>query len=153
MRFLYFDRITEVESGKRVSGVKTFPLSEAYLKGHFTRVPLIPGSILIEAMAQIAGWLIVYTHKCETACVISLINNVKVPIDLRAGTTVNIHGEMLETDKRWSRCRAWVERDGETIASAERFLFPHFKEPYPKEITQRFRNLGWLEPRWDWEAS
>ncbi len=153
MRFLYFDRITEVESGKRVRGVKTFPLSEAYLKGHFSRRPLVPGSIQIEAMAQITGWLVVYTHRCETSCVISLIDDIKVPTDLRAGTTVEIEGEIMNTNEQASLCRAWVELEGERIASAERFVFPHFKEPDPEGLARRFRDMGWLEPRWDWGAS
>jgi 3-hydroxyacyl-[acyl-carrier-protein] dehydratase len=152
MRFLYFDRIIEIESGKRIRAVKTFPLSEAYLKKHFSRAPLIPGSILVEAMSQITGWLVVYTHKCETSCVISLINNLEVPADLRAGATVELHGEIVETDRRWSNCRAWVERDGERIASAERFVFPHFKEKYPEEVANFYRDIGWIEPRWDWET-
>ncbi|MEE9240835.1 MAG: hypothetical protein V3U53_06580, partial [bacterium] len=126
IRFLYFDRIIEFEPGKKVSGRKTFPLSEAYLKGHFSRKPLIPGSILIEAMAQITGWLVVCTYQCETSCVISLINDVEVPADLPPGTTVDIHGEIVDTNRKGSLCRAHVEKDGETIASAGRFIFPHF---------------------------
>ncbi len=153
MRFLYIDRITELESGKRIRAVKTFPLSEAYLKGHFSRAPLVPGTILIEAMSQITGWLVVYTSRCETACAISLINNLRVPADLRAGTTVELNGEIVDSGKRWSECRAWVERDGETIASAERFVFPHFEEQNPAETAQLYRDIGWIEPRWDWETA
>lgn len=142
-----------MEPGKRVRGMKTFPLSEAYFKGHFTRQPVVPGSILIEAMAQITGWLVVCTYRCETSCVISIINDVKVPADLRPGSTVEIEGEIMDTNRRASLCRARVEKDGEVIAEGERFLFPHFKEPQPEVLTQRFRECGWLEPQWDWEAS
>jgi len=153
LRYLYIDRVTEIESGKRICGVKTFPLSEAYFKGHFSKAPLVPGSILIEAMSQITGWLVVYTHRCETFCAISMIQNATLPTDLRTGTTVELHGELMDTDKNWSHCRAWVERDGERIASADRFLFPHFKEQRPEETAQFYRDIGWLEPRWDWRAS
>ncbi len=104
-------------------------------------------------MAQITGWLVVCTYRCETSCVISLINNVKVPADLRPGATVEIHGEIIDTNKKGSLCRAHVENEGETIASAERFIFPHFKEPDPEKLARRFRDTGWLEPQWDWEAS
>jgi hypothetical protein len=104
-------------------------------------------------MAQITGWLVVCTYRCETSCVISLINDVKVPADLRPGTTVDIHGEMMDTNKQGSLCRAYVELEGEIIASADRFIFPHFKEPNPEMLAQRFRDTGWLEPQWDWEAS
>jgi 3-hydroxyacyl-[acyl-carrier-protein] dehydratase len=153
LRFLYFDRVSELESGKRICAVKTFPLSEAYLQGHFSRSPVIPGSILIEAMSQITGWLVVYSSRCETACMISLIRNVVVPTDLRPGTTVELHGEIVDSNKRWSNCRAWVERDGDRIASADQFLFPHFQDKSPADTARHYREIGWIEPRWDWEAS
>ena len=71
MRFLFFDQIREMVRGERVVGVKTFPLSEAYLNAHFNRAPIVPGSILIEAMAQITGWLVIYTYDFKISCVIS----------------------------------------------------------------------------------
>lgn len=153
MRFIYIDRVTEIESGKRICGVKTFPLSEAYLKGHYSKAPLIPGSILIEAMSQITGWLVVYTYRCEIFCAISMIRNARLPTDLRAGAMVELHGELVDTSKNWSQCRAWVKREGKEIASAERLLFPHFKEKSPDETIQSYRNVGWIEPQWDWEVS
>ena len=104
-------------------------------------------------MAQNTGWLVVCTYQCETSCVISLINDVEVPADLPPGTTVDIHGEIIDTNRKGSLCRAHVEKDGETIASAGRFIFPHFKEPNPEMLAQRFRDSGWLEPQWDWGAS
>ncbi len=104
-------------------------------------------------MAQITGWLVVRTYQCEMSCVISLINDVKVPSDLGPGTTVDLHGEIIDTNKRASLCRARVELDGETIASADRFIFAHFKEPDPERLAQQFRDNGWLDPQWDWKAS
>ena len=78
LRFLFFDQIKEVVRGERIVGVKTFPLTEAYLNSHFSRAPRVPGSVLIEAMAQITGWLVVYTHDFRTSCVISLIDDAEV---------------------------------------------------------------------------
>jgi len=153
LRFLYFDRLLEVERGVRIRGVKTFPLSEAYFKGHFSRAPVVPGTVLIEAMAQITGWLVVYSHGFETSCVISLIDDVTVPADLRPGATVEIEGRIVDTNKQGSLCAASVEQGGETIARAGRFIFPHFPSEDPDGLRQRFRDYGWLEPRWDGEAS
>lgn len=103
-------------------------------------------------MAQVTGSLVVCTYRCETSCVISLINNVKVPADLRPGASVEIHGEIVDTNKQASLCRSHIENEGEIIASAERLIFVHFQEPNPENLTRRFRETGWLEPRWDWEV-
>ncbi len=145
MRFLYIDRMTRVERGKSISGTKTFPLSEAYLKGHFSKAPLIPGSLLIEAMAQIAGWLVVYSYDFKTSCVISIMEEVRVPAGLRPGAAVQVHGEMTDTNRRGSLCRAWVEQDGETIAEGGRLVFSHFKTKDPAWLIQQFRCHGWLD--------
>ena len=144
MRFLFFDRIKEVVRGERIVGVKTFPLTEAYLNAHFSRAPRVPGSVLIEAMAQITGWLVVYTHDFKTSCVISLIDDAEVTSDLRPGVTVEIHGEIVDTNERASLCRARVEKDGAPVARAERFVYPHFPNDDPEGLKERFRNYGWL---------
>ena len=144
MRFLFFDQIKEVVRGERIVGVKTFPLTEAYLTGHFSRAPRVPGSVLIEAMAQIAGWLVVYTHDFRTSCVISLIDDAEVTSDLRPGVTVEIHGEIIDTNERASLCRARIEKDGAPVARAERFVYPHFPNDDPEGLRERFRNYGWL---------
>ncbi|MCY3825682.1 MAG: FabA/FabZ family ACP-dehydratase [Nitrospinae bacterium] len=144
MRFLFFDQIKEVVRGERIVGVKTFPLSEAYLSGHFSRAPRVPGSVLIEAMAQITGWLVVYTYDFRTSCVISLIDDAEVTSDLRPGVSVEIHGEMIDTNERASLCRARIEKDGVVVARAERFVYPHFPNDDPEGLKERFRNYGWL---------
>ncbi len=130
--------------GERIVGVKTFPLTEAYLNAHFSRVPRVPGSILIEAMAQITGWLVIYTYDFKTSCVISLIDDVEVASDLRPGITLEIHGEIIDTNERASLCRARIEKDGVSVARAERFVYPHFPNDDPEGLKERFRRYGWL---------
>ncbi len=144
MRFLFFDQIKEVVRGERIVGVKTFPLSEAYLNAHFRRAPRVPGSVLIEAMAQITGWLVVYTYDFKTSCVISLIDDVEVASDLRPGVSLEIHGEIIDTNERASLCRARIEKDGVPVAKAERFVYPHFPNDDPEGLKERFRSYGWL---------
>lgn len=144
MRFLLFDRIKEAAHGERVVGLKTFPLSEACLSAHFRRAPRVPGAMLIEAMAQIAGWLVVYTHDFKTSCVISLIEDVEVASDLPPGAALEIHGEMIDTNRQASLCRARVEKDGVVVARAGRFIYPHFPNDDPEGLRERFRRCGWL---------
>ena len=144
MRFLYIDRIKEMVRGERIVGVKTFPLSEAYLNAHFRRAPRVPGSIHIEAMAQITGWLVICTYDFKTSCVISLIDGVEVVSDLRPGASVEIHGEIIDTNERASLCRARIEKDGVPVARAERFVYPHFPNDDPDGLKERFKSYGWL---------
>ncbi|HHL40712.1 MAG TPA: beta-hydroxyacyl-ACP dehydratase [Deltaproteobacteria bacterium] len=57
MRYLLVDRIVEAEAGRSIKGVKNVAMSEDFLEFHFPENPILPGVMLIEAMAQLAGWL------------------------------------------------------------------------------------------------
>jgi len=53
--FLLVDRIIEMEEGKRVVGIKNVTINEPFFQGHFPGHPIMPGVLIIEAMAQVGG--------------------------------------------------------------------------------------------------
>ena len=55
--FLLVDRITELEPGKRIVGLKNVTINEPFFQGHFPDNPIMPGVLIIEAMAQEGGVL------------------------------------------------------------------------------------------------
>jgi len=55
--FLLVDRIVEVELGKRIVGIKNVTYNEPFFPGHFPGRPIMPGVLIVEAMAQTAGVL------------------------------------------------------------------------------------------------
>ena len=57
MRYLLVDRILEWQAGERILGLKSVTMSEDFLEFHFPRNPIMPGVLLLEALAQLAGWL------------------------------------------------------------------------------------------------
>jgi len=58
MRWIWIDTIVEFESGRCASAIKNITLSEDHLHDHFPGYPVMPGSLMIEGMAQIAGILV-----------------------------------------------------------------------------------------------
>src|ERR1700693_5157998 len=56
--FLLVDRITELEPNKRIVGLKNVTINEPFFQGHFPGMPVMPGVLIIECMAQVAGVLI-----------------------------------------------------------------------------------------------
>ncbi len=56
--FLLVDRIIEMEPGKRIVGIKNVTYNEPFFQGHFPGRPIMPGVLILEAMAQTAGVLV-----------------------------------------------------------------------------------------------
>jgi 3-hydroxyacyl-[acyl-carrier-protein] dehydratase len=142
MRFLLFDRITKLEPGKRIEGVKCVTLTEEYLRGHFDRTPMVPGALMIEAMIQLLAWCAIVTHDFEHSLVLSILEDVTVPADLRPGHRVDLFGELTGTNPRGSMGRCWAEIHGERIASVGRVLYAHVPNVDPDQLRERFRAYG-----------
>lgn len=53
--FLLVDRILEIEEGKRAKGVKNVTINEPFFQGHFPQNPVMPGVLIVEAMAQVGA--------------------------------------------------------------------------------------------------
>jgi 3-hydroxyacyl-[acyl-carrier-protein] dehydratase len=145
MRFLFYDRVTGIEKGKSITGIKTFALSEEFLKKHFSRVALVPGVILIETMAQLLGWLIMYSHDFSLAAIMTLIENVTVSSHLRPGFKAEVHAEIISTSKRDSLGRAHIYSEGELIASMNRIIYSHFHKIEPEELKDKFQYYSGLK--------
>ncbi|MDI6703980.1 MAG: 3-hydroxyacyl-ACP dehydratase FabZ [bacterium] len=76
--FLFVDEIREIEIGKRIVGIKNVTLNEPYFQGHFPGRPIMPGVLIVEALAQTGGVLLLSEEKNRGKFVYFVgIDNVK----------------------------------------------------------------------------
>ncbi len=64
--FLFVDHVVSVEADKRIAGIKKITGDEFFFKGHFPGRPILPGVIMIEALAQLGGLLMLNNEECLT---------------------------------------------------------------------------------------
>jgi len=96
------------------------------LRGHFKKQPLIPSVIYIETMAQLLGWLIIYSNDFRLSSIMTLIEDVNVYGDLRPGFKAEIHGEIIKSSKKDTLGKAWMISEGREIAQLNRIIYGHF---------------------------
>jgi 3-hydroxyacyl-[acyl-carrier-protein] dehydratase len=138
MRFLFYDRVMELEKGRFIRGVKSFSLSEAFLRHHYGKIALVPGVIMIEAMAQLLGWLIVYSLDFKASAIMSLVEDVTVTSTLRPGFQAEIYGEIVSISKRDSLGSARMSVDGQVIATMNRIIYSHLHRVDADELRRLF---------------
>ncbi len=114
--FLLVDRITTLKLGERVSGYKNVTINEPFFSGHFPGHPIMPGVLIVEAMAQVAGVLAVATRKLDAQNSIFYLagtDNTRFKRRVVPGDRLHMEAEILTERKQLMKfsCRAHV--DGE----------------------------------------
>lgn len=152
MRFLFCDRIVEINKGESIEGVKVFSLSEEFLNGHFEEAPLVPGAIFIETMAQFLGWLIMYSHDFQYFPIISLLEHVEMAPDMVPGFEARVQARIVSTTATDSLGKAEIRVNGKPIARADRMIYSHFAVSDPMKLRNQFNLMARSEkttgPTW-----
>ncbi|NPC94493.1 3-hydroxyacyl-ACP dehydratase FabZ [Bacillus sp. WMMC1349] len=118
--FLLVDRILEVEEGKRAVGIKNVTANEEFFQGHFPGYPVMPGVLIVEALAQVSA--VVMLMKDENRGKIGLFAGID-----RCRFKKQVHpGDQLRLEVDITRVRGFIAKahavatvDGEIACEAE----------------------------------
>ena len=119
--FLLVDRILEIEAGKRVVGIKNVTYNEEFFQGHFPGNPVMPGVLVLEAMAQVAGigLLGVVAEKEKKLLYLSGVDRCKFRRPVVPGDQLRIEAEIVSLKMRVCKCHATAAVDGNLCAEAD----------------------------------
>jgi len=118
--FLLVDRIEEVEPGVRAVGTKNVTQNEPFFEGHFPDYPVMPGVLIVEAMAQVGavGVMALEGFRGKLA-LFAGIDGVRFRRQVIPGDTLRIEVELTRLKGRAGRGKGAVTVDGERVCEAE----------------------------------
>ncbi|MFL5561299.1 MAG: 3-hydroxyacyl-ACP dehydratase FabZ [Gemmatimonadaceae bacterium] len=119
--FLLVDRILEMEEKKRIVGLKNVTINEPFFQGHFPGHPIMPGVLIIEAMAQVGGILLmgqIEGYESKVVYFMSL-DNVKFRRPVKPGDQLRFELDMLQIRGMVCKMHGVAKVDGEVVCEAD----------------------------------
>jgi 3-hydroxyacyl-[acyl-carrier-protein] dehydratase len=123
MRLEYFqliDRIVDINLADRTIRTEaTVPLTSTIFEGHFPGRPLMPGVLLVESMAQTAGWLIIAATRFSRMPFLAAIKEAKLRQFVEPGQVLSLTAELIHEGSGFAVTKAKVVADGKPVCNAE----------------------------------
>ena len=118
--FLFVDRILEIDPGKRIVGIKNVTMNDYFFRGHFPAKPVMPGVIILEAMAQVGG--VMMLSKPENRGKLAyfmLINNAKFRKTVIPGDQLVFEVVSVKIKSKTGQVHGTAKVDGTVVAEAD----------------------------------
>lgn len=119
--FLLIDRIVELEENQRIVALKNVTMNEPFFQGHFPNIPIMPGVLIVEAMAQAGGVLVFQSlpNRDEKLVFFMGIEGARFRKPVRPGDQLLFEMEVIRVKARVGRLKGKAYVDGAVVAEAE----------------------------------
>lgn len=121
--FLLVDKVIEVQGDRKIKGIKNVTFNEQFFQGHFPGTPVMPGVLIIEALAQVSGLLFAQTleHTGKLAVLLTM-DAVKIRKSVTPGDQLILIAEADKVRRRAAKCNC-IAMVGDEIAAAAQLKF------------------------------
>jgi 3-hydroxyacyl-[acyl-carrier-protein] dehydratase len=148
MQLKYFqlvDRVEELDEKKgRIECSAAVPMESTIFEGHFPDYPILPGVLLIEAMAQCSGFMLLSLESFERLPFLLQVERAKLRTFVLPGEDLRVIGTLVHQGSGYAVTRGEVLRGGKSIADSElRFRIMRFPtEKLRQRIRERAEEVG-----------
>ena len=119
-RFQMVDRVTTLDPGAGLIRAEcAVPTESPVFEGHFPGYPLLPGVLMIEAMAQTGGWLLVVAQRFTRMALLAQVRQAKLRGMVRPGETMAAEARLLHDGSGYAVMATRLENAGRPLAEAE----------------------------------
>src|ERR1041384_2434433 len=117
--FLLLDRIVELKlDDHTIRTEATVPTASTIFEGHFPGFPLMPGVLLIEAMAQTSGWLLVAVNGFQRMAFLAAVKDAKFRMFVTPGQKLSVSGTLIHEGSGYAVTKAAIKLEGKSICDA-----------------------------------
>lgn len=127
MRWIWIDKFIEFHSGESAVAVKNVTLAEEHLHDHFPGFPVMPESLMIEAMAQTAGILVGEAKKFQEKVILAKIKKGVFFDYVKPGDTIQLRAKIESIVAEAATTSGTITRDGKLIAEID-LMFSHIDQ-------------------------
>ena len=118
--FLLVDRIEEMEIGKKAIGIKNVSVNEPFFQGHFPGNPIMPGVLIVEAMAQVGGIAILSMEEYKgKLAVFAGIDKLRFRRQVIPGDVLRMEVELIAIKRNIGKAKALALVEGKIACEGE----------------------------------
>lgn len=118
--FLLVDKVLEMDLERGyILAQKNVTINEAFFQGHFPGIPIMPGVLILEALAQAGGILVHLKGPSDKIAILLNVNQAKFRQPVKPGDVLHLRGEGLHFSSKGGKIKAQALVDGKVAAEAE----------------------------------
>lgn len=118
--FLLVDKVTEMEEGKRVVGIKNVTINEPFFEGHFPEYPVMPGVLILEALAQVGAIAVLDMEQNKGKIgFLAGVDKCRFKREVKPGDQLRLEVEIIRMKGAIGKGKGVATVDGEVACQAE----------------------------------